>query len=125
MRVQPLLRLWMRARGVCAQLANAPANHCDMRVGGPPWRYRVPDRSTRERRVSARSSLWRPRMPLPPRILLRDDHDSVRAVVAHLPARLRPTAPIVEAADGAATLRLVVQHPLDLTIADHQLPRMH
>ena len=46
-------------------------------------------------------------MPPSPHVLLVDDHDGVRAVLAHVVAQLCPTATIAEAAHGAEALSLV------------------
>jgi CheY-like chemotaxis protein len=63
-------------------------------------------------------------MPPSPHVLLVDDHDGVRAVLAHLLAQICPTATIAEAAHGAEALSLMAQHNVDLIITDHQMPVM-
>ena len=63
-------------------------------------------------------------MPPSPHVLLVDDHDGVRAVLAHLLAQLCPIAAIAEAAHGAEALSLAAQHNFDLIITDHQMPIM-
>jgi CheY-like chemotaxis protein len=58
------------------------------------------------------------------RILLADDHDGLREIIAGLISAQFPDSTIVAVSDGAAALAAFSRHGADLIITDDHMPTM-
>jgi two-component system capsular synthesis sensor histidine kinase RcsC len=63
-------------------------------------------------------------MPSPPHIIIADDHDDVRALLAKIVARACPTCTITAVANGVEALAAYDAAGADLLITDYAMPIM-
>jgi two-component system, chemotaxis family, chemotaxis protein CheY len=61
-------------------------------------------------------------MPGSPRVIIADDHDAVRGLLARLVVRQYPSVTIVAVANGAEALDSYRQHGADLVITNQDMP---
>lgn len=60
----------------------------------------------------------------PPRIVVADDHEWIRQIVAQVTRETLPLAEVVETADGAQALEAYRRGPCDFLITNHAMPHM-
>jgi two-component system, NarL family, capsular synthesis sensor histidine kinase RcsC len=61
-------------------------------------------------------------MPPPLHIIVADDHDTIRAMIARVLIRTYPAVAISAVSDGAQALLVYGQRGADLLITDHHMP---
>ena len=64
-------------------------------------------------------------MPTSPKVIIADDHESVRAFLARVLSRTYPVVNIIAVANGAQALAAYHQHGADLLITNYMMPQLH